>query len=307
MSRFRAWLSILRLQFYPMTPVVVAWGAVTAGRAAGRLDTTALALAAAAMILLEVATVLINELVDFASDALNRNAGPFTGGSRVLVRGGLERSGVWRAVAVALLGYAACAAALAVRLAPRGGLLPAAALLLVGPVFALGYTAPPLRLCYRGLGEIDVALVTGPYLFLIGYALQGAGWPRGADLAPLLPLALAIFAAITLAGIPDEEADRTVSKKTLAVLLGPRPAAVVAGIAALGASAAALRLALPVGRTVAELAAVHGCIVACAAVLLARRRGADRRIDLSLVIALTLIPWFGLAPLVASLARAGVH
>ncbi len=307
MSRPRAWLSILRLQFYPMTPVVVAWGALTAGRAAGRLDAAALALAAAAMILLEVATVLINELVDFASDALNRNAGPFTGGSRVLVRGGLEQGDVRRAVALALLGYAVCAAALAARLAPGHGLPPAAALLLVGPVFALGYTAPPLRLCYRGLGELDVALVTGPYLFLIGYAVQGAGWPRGADLAPLLPLALAIFAAITLAGIPDEAADRAVSKRTLAVLLGPRPAAVVAGVAALGASAAALRLGLPVGRTVAELAAVHGCIAACAAILLARRRGIDRRIDLSLVIALTLIPWFGLAPLVASLARAGVQ
>jgi 4-hydroxybenzoate polyprenyltransferase len=42
------------------------------------------------LFLVEATTVFLNEWFDFDSDRINRNAGPFTGGSRVLVDGRLD-------------------------------------------------------------------------------------------------------------------------------------------------------------------------------------------------------------------------
>jgi 1,4-dihydroxy-2-naphthoate polyprenyltransferase len=302
--RLRPWLAILRLQFYPMTPVVVAWGALSAAARAGaaRIDTAALALGAAAMLLLEAATVIVNEMVDLPGDRLNRNGGLFTGGSRVLVRGELTGRQAGRAAAAALAGYGACAALALARLRPAA-LAPALLLLALGPVAALGYTAPPLRLCYRGLGELDVAVVTGPYLFVVGYALQGAGWPPPVALLPLVPVALAVFGAITLASIPDAAADRAVAKRTLAVLLGARGAALVAAVAAAAAAAAGLLLPLPTPRLVSALAAVHGVAAAAVAARTAVR-GREERVDAPLMLALGLAAWYAVAPLVGLIVSA---
>ncbi len=75
-----AWLTALRLQFYPM-----AW--------AGYL----------CLFLLEAATVLINELVDVQSDRSNRFFSLFTGGSRVRVNRRLSLREVKAGISVALL------------------------------------------------------------------------------------------------------------------------------------------------------------------------------------------------------------
>ena len=42
----------------------------------------------------------------------------------------------------------------------------------VGFVVSLGYTAPPLKFVYRGLGEVAVALGFGPLMLLGAYVVQ---------------------------------------------------------------------------------------------------------------------------------------
>src|SRR4051794_15364333 len=85
LRRIAAWTAALRLQFHPMTLIAYTLGALAAaahGIAPGPYWT-----GFACLFLLEVATVLSNDLFDLPSDRLNRHAGPFSGGSRGLVEG----------------------------------------------------------------------------------------------------------------------------------------------------------------------------------------------------------------------------
>ena len=97
-----AWLAALRLQFYPMT-----WVAYTVGAFAASVGTP-MAVAPymigyLVLFLLEAATVLLNEWFDFDSDRRNRNAGLFTGGSRVLVDGRLDRNAMRKGIGLSIL------------------------------------------------------------------------------------------------------------------------------------------------------------------------------------------------------------
>lgn len=303
-ARLKAWLKILRLQFYPMTWVAYTVGALAAASRSHAWSPLGYGLGYACVFLVEVLTVLGNEWHDQDTDRLNRHAGPFNGGSRVLVEGALDAASVRRAMLGAallfLLGLAVLAWALpASRLAI--GLLTGVACL------AVGYTVPPLRLVYRGLGELDVAFthsfaaIACGALLQSGTALPPAVWQAGT------PLFLATLPAIVLSAVPDLEADRAVGKRTLAVLLGPRRAVGVALAAVLAASLAAAGLALwgrrlghydgPSGPA-AYLAAAHGLVLAWRLARFFRRGAPSMRIDGLMLLALTYLLWFGLIPLV---------
>ncbi len=89
--RLFAWLAALRLQFYPMTWIAYTVGALVAS-AGNPMSMTPYLLGYLTLFLLEAATVFLNDWFDFDSDRRNRNAGLFTGGSRVLVDGRLDRA-----------------------------------------------------------------------------------------------------------------------------------------------------------------------------------------------------------------------
>lgn len=140
-QRVGAWLAALRLQFYPMT-----WIAYTAGALLAAVDAplamTPYLLGYLTLFLLEAATVFLNDWFDFDTDRINRHGGPFTGGTRVLVDGRLDRAAMHRGIAVAMLG-AAAALALLVALAPAASSGSIAAIYAVFALLALAYTVPP--------------------------------------------------------------------------------------------------------------------------------------------------------------------
>lgn len=147
-AKAAVWFRAMRLQFYPMTWFAYAVGAMAAGGGAEILARPLFWLGYAAVFLLEFAAVLVNEYFDYESDRNNRNFSPFNGGSRVLVDGALSFREARRGIALAVLAFALCGAALlhAAGAAATGvGLALGAAL-----VLCLGYTAPPLRLSHRG-------------------------------------------------------------------------------------------------------------------------------------------------------------
>ena len=290
-----AWLSAIRPQFYPMSLLAYTIGALTSGRP---LDAAAFALGMACMVGLKAATVLTNDIYDRASDARNRNWGPFTGGSRSLQEGALGLAAVWWGVrsTLAASALAGCGLLLVAQtpVAVLAVLLPLA-------VLSLGYTVPPLRLSHRGLGELDVALTHGPGVVMLGHVAQG-----GDPLAPLpwllgVVIGIAVLPAIILSGIPDRTADAAAGKRTLVVRLGTVGATRLA-LALLPFSAiSALGLALgssPLGPGLALVAVPHAMVLAW---LLARylRSGApDGRIDAVLATALLYIGWFVIIPAV---------
>lgn len=303
-SRWRgravAWLRILRLQFYPMTWVAYTVGALEAWRRSGAFSLRIYGLGYLCVFLAEVLTVLGNEWFDRDTDRLNRNAGPFNGGSRVLVDGGLGPGSVRRVMAGLALLLASALSVLAWAL--PGPARPEVLVVVALAVLALGYTVPPLRLVYRGFGELDVALTHSFAVILCGALLQSGVWWDSRAWLLGVPLFFATLAAITLSAIPDHDADKAVSKRTLAVLLGPRGAARAAMgfIAAAAASGVAWHwsgLYAGPGGYAAFLALLHGAVLLRAVRGYLRRGAPCARIDGILALALTFLLWFGLIPL----------
>lgn len=170
-------------------------------------------------------------------------------------------------------------------------------------VLAIGYTAAPLKLSYRGQGELDVALTHSLGVLLCGYVFLAGEWTVLLPWLLSLPLFLAIVPSITLSGIPDREADAAVGKGTLAVRLGNDGALWVAlSFTILAAASGALFDAL--GWAQGAYAGIGYVVVPYAAWLAwllwraLHREGPRGRIDGLMVASLGYVLWFGLFPLV---------
>ena len=97
----------------------------------------------------------------------------------------------------------------------------------VGIIVSLGYTAPPLKFVYRGLGEIAVALGFGPFMLLGAYVVQTGGELSWEPIAASIPVALLVALILYVNEIPDRRADARAGKRTLPARFSPR--AVIAG------------------------------------------------------------------------------
>jgi 1,4-dihydroxy-2-naphthoate octaprenyltransferase len=162
-----------------------------------------------------------NEYFDLPADRANPTPTRWAGGSRVLVAG---RVPPLFALATALvLAVLALKCALILALVIRPGPLTFA-VFVVPLILAWSYSAPPLQLHSRGLGELTTALLVPCAATLIGFWLQAGRF----DLVPVLvvvPLCLLQFAMLLLIELPDRIGDAAVGKRTLVVRLGPGAAA----------------------------------------------------------------------------------
>lgn len=194
-----------------------------------------------AVFAIEVAKNASGEVVDGDSGVdrgvSERDRSPFSGGKRVLVDGLLSRRGT---VAIAIAGYATAAMAGAWIVLVREPL--ALPLGVLGLALAFFYHAPPLRLAYRGLGELSVAAVYGPLIAAATYLVQ-RGTIHPHVIAVATPLGIMIGAFLWINEFPDYHADRAAGKRTLVVRLGRDRAA--ATFAVIIASAYTLLAVLP--------------------------------------------------------------
>jgi len=158
---------------------------------------------------------LINDYYDsFGSDPINRYATPFSGGSRVIQNQELSAQTV-RILAYACLGLGVvCGLVLVYHGRPWVALLG-----LFGLAAAYLYSANPVQLMSKGLGELTIFLAFGPVLTLGAYyALTGRAAPEGFYVG--LPLAFLITAILWINEFPDLEADTAASKDHLVARLG---------------------------------------------------------------------------------------
>ena len=175
-----------------------------------------------------------NDIFDTLSGADEANTTPtmYSGGSRVAVYDLVTIRGlVW--TALALFGGAAAIGLLLVAVTGSMTLLWIG---IAGIAVGVAYTAPPLKLVYRGLGEIAVALGFGPIMLLGAYVVQTGRLALEPFLLSFVP-GILIALILYVNEIPDRRSDAEAGKRTLPVRLPPstvRAGYLGAAIAAFG-------------------------------------------------------------------------
>ncbi len=190
-------------------------GAISAWVATGRaINLQALIIGQLLVTSIQLMTHYSNEYFDLECDRLNNSRTWFSGGSGVLVEGSISPTASLNAAKIfALLSFFFIVlAGTQVRMVIWVGLFALCT--------AWSYSGPPFFLVRTGWGEICASLVVAGTVPLVGYMMQTNGqW----NLLPLLiciPLVLIHFAMLIAFEIPDQFADQSVGKRTLAVRYG---------------------------------------------------------------------------------------
>jgi len=201
----------------------------------------------------QLMTHYANDYFDLEADRANRTPTRWSGGSRILPDGVLPPAAALGAALV--LGAIALGAAVmfAMRTPDLPLTLPLAVII---ATLAWAYSAPPVRLAARGLGEITTAVVVTLSVPSLGYYLQAGNFDGRILAACLLPCVLQ-FAMLLAIELPDAAGDAVAGKRTLVVRLGaPVGARLYAGltIAGFGALPLLAQSALPARVALAPLA-----------------------------------------------------
>jgi 1,4-dihydroxy-2-naphthoate octaprenyltransferase len=174
-------------------------------------------LALLAIMALHAGANITNDYFDHISgnDLVNKNPTPFSGGRRFIQEGILSP----QATIIAALACLAIGSALGVIIVV---LTKSVFILLLGLAGLLGgffYTARPIQIGYRGVGEFVIALLFGLLPVYGSYYLQ----TQIIDTLPILPaliVSILIFLVILVNEFPDLPADAQANKRTLIVWLG---------------------------------------------------------------------------------------
>jgi len=195
-------------------PVLV--GSMLGYATVGSFSPVLFALALLAIMALHSGANMANDYFDHVSgnDWANKNPTPFSGGRRYIQQGILSP----KATLLASLLWLTIGSATGVIIFL---LTQSFFILILGLVGLLGgffYTAPPVKLGYRYIGEFVIALLFGLLPVYGSYYLQ----TEKIVIAPILPaviVSILIFLVILINEFPDLAADAAVNKITLVVLL----------------------------------------------------------------------------------------
>jgi 1,4-dihydroxy-2-naphthoate octaprenyltransferase len=169
----------------------------------------------------QLMTHYCNEYFDLEADRLNQTPTNWSGGSRVLLEGSIEpKVALLTAIILAVMSFIAN---LIVSIFIRPGLFTFG-LLFGAQLLAWFYSAPPLRLHSRGIGELTTTVLVTLLTPLTAYYLQ-AGSVAWLPIMVVIPLCCYQFAMLLSIEFSDAEADRQAGKVTLVVRLGAPSAA----------------------------------------------------------------------------------
>jgi 1,4-dihydroxy-2-naphthoate octaprenyltransferase len=207
-------LRTTRLPFLTATIIPVVLGILIAA-SHGAFDLAAAALTVIGAAFVQLGLNVANDVFDTVQGADDANVTPtkFSGGSRVIQYGLVS---LRQMAGLATLFYVLAGVIGLVLLATHGS----TALLVIGVVgiiVSLGYTAPPLKFVYRGLGEIAVALGFGPMMLLGAYVVQTGGALSWEPFVASIPVALLVALILYVNEIPDRRGDARAGKRTLPV------------------------------------------------------------------------------------------
>ena len=216
-AKLALWFQELRAPFFTASIIPVLVGPALAYCTAGVFHPGLFVLSLFGMVAIHAGANIANDYFDHTSgnDWLNKDVTPFSGGSQLIQQGLLSPKQVLTAAWIALT---------------IGALIGIAILVITQSMFilALGvagiiggyfYTASPLRLGYRCMGELVIGLLFGVMPVYGSYYVQTGTL----DLVPIVPgviVAMLIFLVILVNEFPDAPADGAVDKRTIVVVLG---------------------------------------------------------------------------------------
>lgn len=209
----KSWLGAFRPKTLTAAVVPVSVGAALASAQTGETLWWLTICILLSALLIQIATNLINDAVDFKKGA---DTAERVGPKR------LTASGEVQGALVMKLGFACLGLAmlLGVPIVLRGG-LGFIGLGLVSMFLAYGYTAGPFPLAYLGLGDVFVVLFFGVIAVVGTYFLQALHWSFDAGLAGL-QIGFLATVLIAINNLRDVYQDAKANKRTWAVRFGPQ-------------------------------------------------------------------------------------
>jgi len=196
-------------------PVLV--GSAAGLAVSGTFQPVLFVLALLAIMALHAGANVANDYFDHVSgnDWLNKNPTPFSGGRRFIQQGILSpRATLLTAISCLIIGGAI---GLVIVLLTQSIFILAIGLIgLLGGYF---YTARPIQLGYKCVGEFVIALLFGLLPVYGSYYLQ-TGAIDTVPLTPAVIISILIFLVILVNEFPDSVADAAVNKRTLIVRFG---------------------------------------------------------------------------------------
>ncbi|MCK5318201.1 MAG: prenyltransferase [Anaerolineales bacterium] len=194
--------------------LVFSWGILMALVRGSSWSSLSYFIGLGAAILVSVSIHFVNEYADYETDKLTRRT-PYSGGSGALQDSGLDQNLALRgAIPPVILGFTIALLGLI------SGNLSRQALYLLGlaTFFGWGYSLKPLKLAWRGWGEIDNALLGGWLLPIYGYTVINHRVDNFI-MAATAPFAMLAFVNLLATHWADRQADRSVGKFTLVTKL----------------------------------------------------------------------------------------
>jgi 1,4-dihydroxy-2-naphthoate octaprenyltransferase len=220
-NKVKIWITAIRAPFFTATVVPILLGAVIAWARTNTFHWGYFLLTMMGGLLLHTGANVANDYYDHLSGADEMNVEfvrPFTGGSRMIQEGLLTP----RAVLSGALAALSLAGVVGLYLAYMRGPL----ILLFGIIGIFSgffYTAPPISLASRGIGEFFIGLNFGVLMTVGSYYVQ-AGSLAWEPAVASIPVALLITAILYINEFQDAPADGAAGKAHLVVRLGRRKA-----------------------------------------------------------------------------------
>ncbi|MGC9364149.1 MAG: 1,4-dihydroxy-2-naphthoate octaprenyltransferase [Fidelibacterota bacterium] len=213
-TRIKRWTAILRASFFSASIAPVFVGAAVAYNRQSEIHWGRLLLTLLGAVSVHAAANVINDYYDHRSgnDAGNRYPTAFSGGSR-MIQEKIITPATGFFIALFLFAVTMAIGLYLNSITAGNNILYIG---IIGILLAFFYSAAPLKLAYRGIGELAIVSAFGPIIVMGTYYVQ----VQSLDLVPLLvsiPAGVLVGLILFINEFQDMIADKKVQKNTLVV------------------------------------------------------------------------------------------
>ncbi len=218
------WIKAVRAPFFTAAVIPIILGSVAAWHDTSRFLWWRFWLTLIGGVLMHAGTNLANDYFDHLSgcDEANSTPTPFGAGSRVIQEKLIPPNHILYGSLVSFV----LGSAIGLYLNNICGGNIILILGITGLLLGFFYTVKQARIVYGGLGEIAVGIGFGPLMVMGSYYVQAQTLPLKAFLISI-PVGILIALVLFINEFPDYDADRSVGKRTLVVILGKKKAVVL--------------------------------------------------------------------------------